>query len=70
MMFIKKPLFVLITMGAIMLAACDDSKELAKDAADTTQDAVDEYGGAGDAVEATEEAAENAADAVKETIEK
>jgi hypothetical protein len=33
MMFIKKPLFVLITPGAIMLAACDDTKNVAKDAA-------------------------------------
>ncbi len=64
MMFIKKALFVLITIGAIMLTACDDSKDVAKDAVDTTKDAVE------DAVDATEEAAGDAADAVKEAIEK
>jgi hypothetical protein len=63
MIFIKKALFVLITMGAMMLAACDDSKDVAKDAADTTKDAVE------NAVDATEEAAGDAADAVKEATE-
>ncbi len=42
MMFIKKALFVLITIGAIMLTACDDSKDVAKDAVDTTKDAVED----------------------------
>ena len=64
MMFIKKPLFVLITTGAIMLAACDDSKNVAKDAADKTQDSVE------DAVDATEQVAGDTADAAKESIEK
>ena len=58
-MFLKKPLFVLIALGALMLAACEDSK----DAADATMEAVE------DAADATMEAAEDAADATKEAIE-
>ena len=58
-MFIKKPLFVLIALGVVMLAACEDSK----DAADATMEAVE------DAADATMEAAEDAADATKEAIE-
>ena len=58
-MFIKKLLFVLIAMGAVMLAACEDSK----DAADVTMEAAE------DAADVTMEAAEDAADATKEAIE-
>jgi hypothetical protein len=62
-MFLQKPLFVLIAMSAIMLTACDDSKDTLEDAADTTMEAVE------DAADATTEAAEDAADAVKEAAE-
>jgi hypothetical protein len=58
-MFIKTPLLILIALGAIMLAACDASK----DAADVTTEAVE------DAADVTTEAAEDAADATKEAIE-
>ena len=59
-MFIKKPLFILIAMCAMMLAACDDSKNTVENATDTTKDTVEH------AVDATKEAGE---DAVKEATE-
>lgn len=49
-MFIKKPLFILIAMCAIMLAACDDSKNAVENAADATKQVV---GDAADAVKET-----------------
>ena len=62
-MFIKKPLFILIAMCTMMLAACDDSKNAVEDATDATNDAVE------DTVEVTTEAGNDAADAVKEATE-
>ena len=62
-MLIKKPLFILIAMCAMMLAACDDSKNAIENTADTTKDTVEQ------AVDATKEAGEDAADAVKEATE-
>jgi len=62
-MFIKKPLFILITMCTMMLAACDDSKDTVEHAVDVTSEAVE------DAADATMKAGEDAADTVKEATE-
>ena len=73
-MFIKKPLFILIAMCTMMLAACDDSKNTVENAADTTKDTVEHAvdvttEAVGDAADATVEAGEDAVDAVKEAAE-
>jgi hypothetical protein len=58
-MFIKTPLLILIALGAIMLAACDASKDTADAPTEAAESAAD----------VTTEAAEDAADVTKETIE-
>ena len=64
-MFIKNPLFILIAMCTMMLAACDDGSkdDNVEHAVDVTTEAVE------DAADATMEAGEDAADAVKEATE-
>jgi len=51
-MFIKKPLFILIAMCTMILAACDDSGNTVENATDTTMEAVK------DAADAVKEATE------------